>query len=460
MKLDEVHVGANRFVGFNVIPVRQKGKLFYVGRVPAKFFLDTYTVVPAEYDVDKAASLAEAYKDDKEYAEFRLDLERKESEIDTKSFERKLDKTRVKQITKFLSTDEYALFPNSVIVMCDLINDNVDVPAGTRIMDIADLIGEGKENLAFLQDTQETDGQTVLYIPDNRNALLIIDGQHRIKGLENAEEEVINDYDVLVSFIVGFDRAVVAKLFYTINYTQKPVNKSLLYHLMGEFSHKLNKRTFLHEIVRVLNEFGGSPLYKRIKMLGTVDYSADYEIREKMTISQAFLIDYLIRSIDADAKVGLYPPIFLPYYEKEEKQVEIIRFLMNYFGAIRELNKNDWDNPKQSILCKTIGIGAFIRVMYLIFVKMFVEDFKLDILKIENVTVSDIMNKIDGSQKLDFSTDGPYGKAASGGSLNKLKEEIVERIDYFGGLRYEDFTSDYRTRYLKPFREWLNKSNK
>jgi len=458
MKVDEVNINGNKFIGVEVNPVRQKGKIFYFGRVPARFFLDSYTVIPAEYDVGKATSLAEAYRDDKEYAEFRLDIERKESEIDTKSFERKLDRARVKEITGFLNTDEYALFPNSVIVMCDLINDNVDVPPGTKITDIAGLIGEGKENLAFLQETKEADGQTMLYIPENRNALLIIDGQHRIKGLENADEEVIDNYDILVSFIVGFDRAVVAKLFYTINYTQKPVNKSLLYHLMGEFSHKLDEHTFLHEAVRVLNELSESPLYKRIKMLGTLDYSAPYEIREKMTISQAFLIDYLIRSIDADAKLGLYPPIFLPYYEKEEKQVEIIRFLMNYFGAIKDLNKDDWDNPRQSIICKTIGIGAFIRVMYLFFVKMFIEEgFDRDISKIANVQVNDIMGKMDGSQKIDFSTDGPYGKAASGGSLNKLKEEIVEKIDYFGGLSYEDFIRDYRARYLRPFRALLSR---
>jgi len=458
MKMNEVNINGNKFVGIKVTPVRQKGKLFYFGRVPAKFLLSAYTVDPVEYDVVKAASLAETYRDDKEYAEFRLDIERKESEIDTKSFERKLDMVRVRSITKFLNTDDYALFPNSVIVMCDLINDNVDVPPSTKITDIAGLIGKGKENLAFLQETEETDGQTVLYIPENRSALLIIDGQHRIKGLEDAEEEVINNYDVLVSFIVGFDRAVVAKLFYTINYTQKPVNKSLLYHLMGEFSHKLDEGTFLHEVVRVLNEVSDSPLYKRIKMLGTIDYSASYEIREKMTISQAFLIDYLIRSIDANAKAGLYPPIFLPYYKKEEKQVEIVRFLMNYFGAVKELNRDDWDNPRQSIICKTIGIGAFIRVMYLVFVKMFIEEgFDRDISKIAKVQVSDIMSKMNGSQNIDFSTDGPYGKAASGGTLDKLKEQIVGSIDYFNGLRYKDFISDYRTKYLRPFREWLNK---
>jgi len=458
IEVNEVSINGNKFIRIEVIPMKQKGKMFYVGRVPAKFFLGAYTVVPAVYDVGKAASLAETYKDDKEYAEFRMDIVRKQDEIDTKSFERKLDKARVKKTTEFLDEDEYALFPNSIIVMCDLINDNVDVPPGAKIADIADLIGKGEENLAFLEGAEETDGHAVLYIPQHRNALLIIDGQHRIRGLENAKEEVRDSYDILVSFIVGFDRAVVAKLFYTINYTQKPVNRSLLYHLMGEFSHNLNEVTFLHEVIRVLNEVSDSPLYKRVKMLGSVDYSASREIREKMTISQAFLIDYLIRSIDANAKGGLYPPVFLPYYKQEEQRVQIVRFLINYFGAVKELNRNAWENPRQSIICKTIGIGAFIRVMYFVFVKMFIEGgFDRDISKIAKVQVGDIVEKMNGSQNIDFSTDGPYGKAASGGTLSKLQERIIESIDYFDRSAYKDFVSDYRTRYLRPFRAWLNK---
>ena len=89
---------------------------------------------------------------------------------------------------------------------------------------------------------------------------------------------------------------------------------------------------------------------------------------------------------------------------------------------------------------------------------MFIEEgFARDISKIAKVQVGDIMEKMNGCQNIDFSTGGPYGRAASGGTLNKLKEEIAERIDYFDGLGYGDFVSDYRTRYLKPFREWLSR---
>jgi len=451
-----VNIGKTTFCGFDVIPVSQKNQLFYLGRIPARFLLNAYTVVPAEYDVDKAASLAESYKNDTDYAEFRLDMDRKESEIDTKSFERKLDMDRVKEITRFLNDDDYALFPNTIIVMCDLLNDNIDVPPGTQLRDIADSIGQIKENLSFLETSALTPQKSMLYIPDGKNSLLIIDGQHRIKGLENANPNVRDNYDVLVSFIAGFDRAVVAKIFYTVNYTQKPVNKSLLYHLMGEFSHNLDKRTFLHEVVRVLNEVTSSALYKRVKMLGTVDSTATVETQKKMTISQAFLIDYLVRSIDSKAKTGIYPPIFLRFYQIEDFRVDIIHFIMNYFEAISELKRVDWDSPEQSIICKTIGIGAFIRVMYFLFVKIVTKDPDYNMVNIRNITKDNLKDLLNGIQTIDFSTTGPYGKAASGGTLNKLKEEIIEKSACFKGLKYEDFISDYKANDLKKFRDWLN----
>lgn len=440
----------------DVFKVNQKEKSFFVGKMSARLLLKAFTVIPAIYDIDKASSLATTYKDDKEYAEFRLDLERKIDEAELNDFERKLDKRRVKEISNFLNSDDYALFPNTVIVMCDLINDNIDIPSNASIEDVKQLIGNNDNNLAYLKGNQD-EGYKI-YIPENKNSLLVIDGQHRLKGLQESNDEVKDNYEVLVSFITGFDRAIVAKLFYTINYTQKPVNKSLLYHLMGEFSHNIDELTFLHELVRVLNEFPESPLYKRVKMLGTVDSDLSREDKDQMTISQAFLIDYLLRSIDSEAKSGIYQPIFLAYYQNESLQVEIVRFIMNYFKAIQQLNLDDWNDPQNSILCKTIGIGAFIRVLYLIFVKMFVEDFEFDLLKIKDESTDTIRERLKNCQTIDFSTDGEYGKAASGGSLNKLREEIISKIKYFDDTEGKNFSDYFRENYLNPYKQWMNRN--
>jgi DGQHR domain-containing protein len=443
------------FFKIDLIKVIQKNKVFYVGKVPASVLLERYTAEPAEYDIEKSATLAKTFADDIDYSQFRLDIERKVSEIAGKNFERKLEKSRVSEIAEYLKNDEYSIFPNTVIVTCDLLNEIIETEEGVKFEDMEEYTRNGQENLSYLEENINEVGNSALFVPHNRNALLVIDGQHRLKGLEKAGSEITDHYDVLVSFIVGFDRAVVAKLFTTINYTQKPVNKSLLYQLSGEFSHELDEITFMHEVVRVLNEVAHSPFFKRVKMLGTTDPSLSREIREKMTISQAFLIDYLKRGVDSDAKTGLYPPIFLAYYKKENCQIEIVRFIINYFRAVKQLNEGSWENPNGSIICKTIGIGAFIRVMFMMFVKMFTEDFQGDFEKIKLVTIENLINKLTGIEQIDFSVDGKYGKVASGGTLNKLQAEIISKMEYFKASDYTAFLDEYKSHYLKTFRESL-----
>src|SRR5690606_24288994 len=130
-------------------------------------------------------------------------------------------------------------------------------------------------------------------------------------GLLKTEYSVKKEFDLLVSFIIGFDRSVIAKQFYTINYEQKPVNKSILYELTGEFSVEVTELTFLHNLVKILNELDKSPFYKRIKMLGTTPKGVDTEDKSRYSISQAFMIDALRKSISNKSTGGVYQPIFL-----------------------------------------------------------------------------------------------------------------------------------------------------
>jgi hypothetical protein len=70
--------------------------------------------------------------------------------------------------------------------------------------------------------------------------------------------------------------------------------------------------------------------------------------------------------------------------------------------------------------------------------------------------MEDIKEKLRGVEKIDFSSEGNYGKTASGGTLNKLREEIVEKITLFNNKPFDVFMSEYRSSYLKPFQEWVN----
>jgi len=449
MMTEKVTRFGKEFLKVELMSQSQKGKRFYVGKIPTKHFLELFTVEPAEYDIEEQTALAREFPDDKGYYEYLIRSLKKK--IETRAFERKEEKSRISQISNFLNTEEYALFPNTIIVSCDLINDVLNIPEGTRFEDLEEFKDVLDENplFSFLDSSGEN---SHLYIPYLRNSILIIDGQHRVKGLQEAKKEITDNYDLLVSFIIGYDRAVIAKLFYTINYTQKSVSKSLLYHLSGEFSSELDEMTFLHETVKIINELDYSPFYRRIKMLGSIPGNIPKEEKRIMTISQAFLIDYLKMTISKSAVRSIYQPIFLHYYENKNLQIEIIRFLLKYFSAVRNVKKQDWNDPEGSVICKTIGVGALIRVLHFLFVKMFVDEFQKDPLRIKKVTTRDLISKLYGIQQIDFSKEGEFGGVGSAGSLNRLKEKIIEGMAYFETDSYGDFLVKYKDKYLPLFK--------
>jgi len=455
MKTGKVQYNGHEFLDIELVPVNQGSSRFFVGIVPVDYFLNIYTVKPVKYDSEKEAAVAATFEGDQEYFEYRVSTKLKRADSD--DFERPENKKRIAEIAEFLNTKEYPLFPNTIIVTCNLINDEINIPIDTTMEKLA---SENIVDLPYLREDSTNSDTVHLYIPNKPNSVLVIDGQHRLRGLEQASDEIRNNYQILVSFMLGFPRAVVAEFFYTINYNQKPVSRSILYDLMGTFSYELNEITFMHEVVRVLNEVERSPFYRRIKMLGVVERSATPAIRSRMTISQAFLIDYLVNTISKDAmQSNTYPPIFLYYYQDKNKHSYIIKFLLNYFQAIRKTRNNDWENPQVSIICNSIGIGALIRVMHFIFLKMFIVDFAKDPRKIEGVGMTQLEEKLSGIEHVNFSKE-KWAGVSSGGALNNLMKEIVSSIKYLEAPEYNKFIDNYKVAYVGPFKEWLHSAIK
>lgn len=454
MKSGEYKESIDNFIKVDLIQAKQKGKEFFVGKMPSNVFLDIYTVEPAEYDINKYTSLAAQFKDDEAYYKYLINDDKKH--IDIKAFQREESRPRVNEIAQFLKEEEYALFPNSIIVTCSIANDLLD-DDNMSFEEFYRLYSKNTEvsNHSFLE---KNNGGFSLYIPKIKSTLLLIDGQHRVRGLKESSSEIINNYDLVVSFIIGYDRATVAKLFYTINYTQKSVNKSRLYHLMGEFSRELTEVTFMHEVVKVLNELEPSPFYKRIKMLGVIPKDLPLKDKERLTISQAFLIDNLVPTISISYERSIYQPIFLFYYLEKDYQIEIIRFIIKYFTAISKLLKDDWKNPSLSIVSRTISIGAFIKTMHILFVTLFVDKFKLKPDAIKEISVDFLTKKLEGIQEVDFSRTGEFGGAASEGSLSKLKERIISKASFTKSQDYQSFITIYREDYLPLFKDWIKKN--
>ena len=72
-------------------------------------------------------------------------------------------------------------------------------------------------------------------IPLVAKSAQILDGQHRIAGLELASKNnpAVGDRDVLVILTNGLETIKAAEIFLNINTEQRPVQKSLIYDLFG-----------------------------------------------------------------------------------------------------------------------------------------------------------------------------------------------------------------------------------
>lgn len=446
-------IKGREYIEIDLLEINQKEVRFFVGKMRADDLLDIYTVNPVEYDIVKQKSLIKTSGGDEEYLSFLLDEDkRKLLDYNSKGFQRDFDPVRVNSIGEFLNQEEYALFPNTVIVTCDLLNNYRELAEKESFEDLVEELA-WPNNLAYLD---ENNGKYKLYVPKTEKSLIIVDGQHRIVGLDRANKAVSAQYDILLSFIIGYDRSVIAKLFYTINYTQKSVNKSLLYHLTAEFSGRIDEITFLHELIKVLNESEASPFCNRIKMLGKMPAKIATETKYLLTISQAFLIDYLLYTITKRDRVGNICPIFY-YYYKQKQGVLLLRFFARYFLAIKEIFSPQWEQPGQSVLSKTTGVGAFLKILNYFFVKLAVDEkFAEDPKRIDLFDA----NRLVGLLKLkDTATQdlSEYSKAGGAGKVNELTKDLILRIDYFKADNYKEFDAVFRQKYVPDFMAWINK---
>ncbi|MCH8171552.1 MAG: DGQHR domain-containing protein, partial [Bacteroidetes bacterium] len=108
-------------------------------------------------------------------------------------------------------------------------------------------------------------------MPNRIAAAQVIDGQHRLAGLEVAidEKPEIGNKIILVSITIGLSTKEAASIFLNINSEQKPVPKSLVYDLFGEvednLDHVINRAS---DIAMELNDNEDSPYYGAIKYPG------------------------------------------------------------------------------------------------------------------------------------------------------------------------------------------------
>ena len=272
-------------------------------------------------------------------------------------------------------------------------------------------------------------------------------------------QDIKDNLALLFTFIINVDPVVQAQLFTTINYKVKPVNKSYLYQILGEFEVETSEYTFLHEIVKLLNEFPNSPLNDRVKMLGK-------KISPLNTLSQAFLVEFLYLLISPkytavkllkDEQQLLRVPVFRLHYCDKDMRKSIPKFLLMYLLTIKKLLNTKtsiiWENNSEHILLKTLGMGALISIIPNVYVGLLLKKNLLD----KQLMITDIISLTDFENilsplfevNLKNELDNEFSKGSGQGLVRKLAvamwKQIVQTIP-----NYLDFHKSYI--------DWFNKT--
>jgi DGQHR domain-containing protein len=294
--------------------------------------------------------------------------------------QRELSKNRLAEIAEYVSFND-ATFPNSIVISIDSTSYN-------------EANDEIEENILSFENG-------ILELRDDGKIAKIIDGQHRVFGLEKyaTDNGLFKDelkFELIITIFIDIDEEYQANIFSTINKAQTKVNKSHVYDLYS-FSKTRSPQRTSHNVIKLLNEEEDSPFYHLIKRLGKADFKNE-------TIAQATLADCIIKYISnnppkdrnilrtgaklAPVEGAEKDKYFFRNWFIKEEDVKIAKVIWNYFEAIKRKWPIAWGNL-DFILTKSTGVIAFMR-----FLKDLVELLGME----KIITVDDfkgILNKIE-----------------------------------------------------------------
>lgn len=277
--------------------------------------------------------------------------------------QRRLNDKRVEEISAYVRGAD-ATFPTAVVlaISSDCINFDNSKKVGSALR-------------ATL--TVETDGNSTSTVVDGlftySRVARVIDGQHRIKGLEKA---AIEDFDVNVAIFVDADIEDQARIFATVNLAQTKVNKSLVYDLFG-FSTSKSPELYAHDACIALDGTEDSPLFERIKRLGTATPGRwNEEPLSQATVVEGIL-SHIVRDkiqLIQDRDTGRRGKKFAAVSQEEAKRLVLRKFfvegnatdiadvLWNYFAAVQQRWPNAWRvSGAGKILPRTNGYRGLMR---------------------------------------------------------------------------------------------------
>ena len=315
------------------------------------------------------------------------------------AIQRQIEISRIEKIADFLIEDPEATFPTNIVL---------HIPK--------EMIEEQSSLENFLQITLK---QRVFEEIERKNGdvfITIIDGQHRIKGIEialsrikveidslsktlrvnhnaNLQEKLdnrirrladLNSIELVVSFFIDKPIEYQAMIFSTINRTQKRVSQSLVYDLFGLDTSDTPQKTAI-QIIIVLNSHPRSPFFNRIKFYGG-DFSEDNSAplsQGTMAKSIVGLISENLRESERDRHKRRKELLvrtngstkFLPFrnFYANDQDDRISDLLFYYFSSVRDIfigpnGTSYWTIPlgtkkPLNIFQTTVGYEALLNIL-------------------------------------------------------------------------------------------------
>ena len=266
--------------------------------------------------------------------------------------QRPLKLSRVEEIKRYVKTSD-ATFPTGIVLSVD---EECAIYNKTKnVMTLTELLPRAKDEKK---------------VPFEKIAK-ILDGQHRLAGLEDYDE---NNFELNVILFIGLDIADQATIFSTVNLAQTKVNRSLAYDLY-ELAKTGSPQKTCHNIAIGLDQLEKSPFYQKIKRLGVNTPGRYSETITQATFVQS-LLPYLsdnpqgdrntllnnrkIKKADAiESKKLIFKNMFI-----DNKELDIADIILFYYDAIRIRWPKAWSSTERGImLSKTNGFRAFMRFL-------------------------------------------------------------------------------------------------
>lgn len=263
--------------------------------------------------------------------------------------QRPLNDSRVRELHQYVNFID-ATFPGTIIVSVE--NDYARYDEGTGEIIVSNTkVGEDNPSIPL------------------RNICRVIDGQHRIAGLEKFNSSGGRHFDVMVSFFIGSDISDQAYVFATVNLEQTKVNKSLAYDLF-ELARSRSPYKTCHNIAVALDQLETSPFYKKIKRLGTSEDDRGGETLTQATFVNGF-VGYLSQDPKGDRDAILRGKNLISPSNKELQKlvfrslfvagddIRIGKIYEEYFQAVKEKWPTAWNFSGTGImLSRTNGYRA------------------------------------------------------------------------------------------------------